>query len=89
MLVRYIFSMLGRSELCGLIAIFLILRSFRSFLSSLAGGTYTKVANAIKDLDFEITTDNAKGLGKGKTKVAGIGKGSADKVRISMGILCS
>lgn len=48
--------------------------------SSLTGGTYTKVANAIKDLDYEITTDNAKGLGKGKTKVAGIGKGSADKI---------
>jgi len=45
-----------------------------------AGKTYDKVANAIKDLDFEITADNAKGLGKGKTKVAGIGKGSADKI---------
>ena len=62
---------------------------FRSSLSSLTGGTYTKVANAIKDLDYEITTDNAKGLGKGKTKVAGIGKGSADKVRIYLGTLCS
>ena len=60
-------------------AIFSYLRTFLSF-SSLAGGTYTKVANAIKDLDYEITTDNAKGLGKGKTKVAGIGKGSAEKV---------
>jgi hypothetical protein len=45
-----------------------------------AGGTYTKVANAIKNLDFEITADNAKGLAKGKTKVNGIGKGSADKI---------
>jgi poly [ADP-ribose] polymerase len=45
-----------------------------------AGGTYKKVASAIKELDFEITADNAKGLGKGKTKVAGIGKGSADKI---------
>ena len=53
---------------------------FEPSFSSLAGGTYTKVANAIKDLDYEITTDNAKGLGKGKTKVAGIGKGSAEKV---------
>mmetsp|Transcript_15701 Transcript_15701/g.34132 ORF Transcript_15701/g.34132 Transcript_15701/m.34132 type:complete len:175 (-) Transcript_15701:302-826(-) len=45
-----------------------------------AGGTYKKVAGAIKELDFEITADNAKGLGKGKTKIAGIGKGSADKI---------
>ena len=45
-----------------------------------AGGTYKKVAAAIKDLDFEITAENAKGLGKGKTKVAGIGKGSAEKI---------
>ena len=81
--------MLERSELCGLVAIFSYSStlSFLSFLS-LTGGTYTKVA--IKDLDYEITTDNAKGLGKGKTKVAGIGKGSADKVRISIlvGTLC-
>ncbi len=32
--------------------------------NSNAGITYKKVANAIKDLDFEITVDNAKGLGK-------------------------
>jgi len=45
-----------------------------------AGGSYKKVANAIKDLDYEITADNAKGLGKGKTKVGGIGKGSSEKI---------
>jgi len=45
-----------------------------------AGITYKKVAQAIKETDFEINEDNAKGLGKGKTKVAGIGKGSADKI---------
>ena len=45
-----------------------------------AGKTYDKVANTIRDLDFEITADNAKGLGKGKTKVPGIGKGSAEKI---------
>ena len=44
-----------------------------------AGGTYTKVATALSELDYEVTEDNAKGLGKGKTKVANIGKGSADK----------
>jgi hypothetical protein len=45
-----------------------------------AGGTYTKAVNAIKDIQFEITEDNAKGLGKGKTKVANIGKGTAEKM---------
>lgn len=50
------------------------------FTTYLAGTTYKKVAAAIKDLDFEITPDNAKGLCKGKTKVEGIGKGSADKI---------
>lgn len=45
-----------------------------------AGNTYKKVAAAIKDLGYEITKHNAKGIGKGKTKVAGIGKSSSDKV---------
>lgn len=45
-----------------------------------AGITYRKVAQAVKDLDFEITEKNAKGLGKGKTKLEGIGKGSAEKM---------
>ena len=30
-----------------------------------AGLTYNKVGNAIKDLNFRITEENAKGLGKG------------------------
>eukprot|EP00559_Dactyliosolen_fragilissimus_P009429 CAMPEP_0184858632 /NCGR_PEP_ID=MMETSP0580-20130426/3718_1 /TAXON_ID=1118495 /ORGANISM="Dactyliosolen fragilissimus" /LENGTH=436 /DNA_ID=CAMNT_0027354885 /DNA_START=251 /DNA_END=1561 /DNA_ORIENTATION=- len=48
--------------------------------NSNASGTYRKVGEAIKALDFEITEENAKGLGKGKTKVQGIGKGSAEKL---------
>lgn len=47
--------------------------------NSNAGATYKKAAGIIKDLDFAITESNAKGLGKGKTKVPGIGKGSAEK----------
>lgn len=44
-----------------------------------AANTYRKVAQAVKNLDFEITVDNAKGLGGGKkTKVPGIGKKSAE-----------
>eukprot|EP00978_Attheya_sp_CCMP212_P002279 scaffold4686_cov53-Attheya_sp.AAC.2 len=42
--------------------------------------SYGRVANAIKDLDYEITEDNAKGLGKGKRKVAGIGASTALKI---------
>mmetsp|Transcript_19864 Transcript_19864/g.41056 ORF Transcript_19864/g.41056 Transcript_19864/m.41056 type:complete len:474 (+) Transcript_19864:186-1607(+) len=45
-----------------------------------AAGAYKRAATAIMGLDFEITADNAKGLCKGKTKVANIGKGSADKM---------
>jgi poly [ADP-ribose] polymerase len=45
-----------------------------------AGISYKKVAAAVAALDFEITEENAKGLGKGKTKVDGIGKGSAEKI---------
>lgn len=45
-----------------------------------AANTYNKVCAAIKDLDFEITEDNAKTLHKGKTKIPGIGKGSTDKM---------
>ena len=41
---------------------------------------YKKAVTALQQLDYEITADNAKGLGKGKTKVANIGKGSADKI---------
>ena len=42
--------------------------------------TYRKVSAAIKGIDFEITADNAKKLGTGKNKIAGIGKSSADKI---------
>lgn len=45
-----------------------------------AGVTYKKAIAAISGLDYPITAENAKGLGKGKTKVANIGKGSADKM---------
>lgn len=45
-----------------------------------AGATYKKVVMAISQLDYEITKDNAKGLGKGKTKVANIGAKSAEKI---------
>ena len=45
-----------------------------------AGVSYRKVSEAIKGIDFKINKDNAKGLGKGKTKVPGIGKASADKI---------
>merc|ERR1712228_905274 len=45
-----------------------------------AGTSYKKVAAAIKDLTFQVTKDNAMGLCKGKTKVPGIGKGSAEKM---------
>lgn len=45
-----------------------------------AGATYKKVSAAVAGLDFEITEENAKGLGKNKTKVDDIGKGSADKI---------
>lgn len=48
--------------------------------NSNAGGTYQKAITALLSLDYEITADNAKGLGKGKTKLPGIGKGSADKI---------
>lgn len=45
-----------------------------------AGISYKKATAALRELDFAITEDNAKGLGKGKTKVANIGKSSADKI---------
>ena len=45
-----------------------------------AGASYTKVVKALKDLPYAVTEDNAKGLGKGKTKVDNIGKSSADKI---------
>ena len=39
-----------------------------------AGTTYLKAVNGLKDVEFEITADNAKKLDKGKTKVPGVGK---------------
>lgn len=49
---------------------------------SIRGNANAKAAEAIKGIDFEINEDNALGLGKGKkTKVAGIGKGSAEKIK--------
>jgi DNA polymerase/3'-5' exonuclease PolX len=45
-----------------------------------AGSSYKKVAKALSELKFEITKDNALGLHKGKTKVANIGKSSAEKI---------
>lgn len=41
-----------------------------------AGASYTKAVKALCDVPYEITAENAKGLGKGKTKVANIGKSS-------------
>lgn len=46
-----------------------------------AGASYKKVAKALSELTYEITEDNALGLGKGKTKVANIGKSSAEKIK--------
>jgi len=46
-----------------------------------AGVSYTKATNAIKDLDFEVTAENAMSLSKGKTKVRNIGKSSAEKMK--------
>lgn len=43
--------------------------------------SYRKAATAIKGMKEEITADNAMSFSKGKTKVAGIGKGSAEKMK--------
>jgi len=48
--------------------------------NSNAAISYKKVIEAIKELDFEITEENALGLGMGKTKVDRIGKASAIKI---------
>lgn len=45
-----------------------------------AGATYVKATKAIQELSFEVTPENALGLGKNKTKIAGIGKGTAEKM---------
>ena len=46
-----------------------------------AAATYFKLISAIQELDFEITADNAMSLGKGKTKVHGVGPASAEKMK--------
>ena len=46
-----------------------------------AGSSYTRAVNALKDVEYEITADNALGLAKGDTKVKNIGKSSADKIK--------
>ena len=48
--------------------------------NSNAGIAYKKAVAGICSVEYEITTDNAKALCKGKTKVEGIGKGTADKI---------
>jgi Helix-hairpin-helix domain len=45
-----------------------------------AGGAYKKVVAALAALPEAVTEANALGLGKGKTKVANIGKSSAEKI---------
>lgn len=45
-----------------------------------SGAAYNKVVQAINGLDYEITKENAKGLCKGKTKVANIGAKSVEKI---------
>jgi Helix-hairpin-helix domain len=45
-----------------------------------AGGSYVKAVKALSELDYVITKENALQLGKGKTKVSGIGKGTAEKI---------
>lgn len=43
--------------------------------------TYSKLLDAIQNLDYEITADNAIAMSKGKTKVDGVGKASAEKIK--------
>ena len=45
-----------------------------------AASSYFRVVNALTELEFEITAENALSLGKGKTKVHNIGKASAEKM---------
>lgn len=47
---------------------------------SIRGASYSKVASALYELPYEITADNALGLGKGKTKVRNIGQSTAEKI---------
>lgn len=43
--------------------------------------TYFKLVEAIQELDYEVTADNAIAMSKGKTKVHGVGKSSAEKIK--------
>ena len=43
--------------------------------------SYNKVVTVLKDLKAEVTADNAMSLCKGKTKIPGIGKSSAEKMK--------
>lgn len=45
-----------------------------------AGMSYQRVTSVLKELDFAVTEKNAKGLGKGKTKIDGVGKTSAERM---------
>lgn len=45
-----------------------------------AGPAIMRVVKALSELDFEVTEENALGLGKGKTKIPNIGKSSAEKI---------
>lgn len=46
-----------------------------------AGMSYNKVVTVLKDLKAEVTAGNAMSFCKGKTKIPGIGKGSAEKMQ--------
>lgn len=44
-------------------------------------GAYIRAAEAVNGVEYEITTENAMGMSKGKaTKVKNIGKGTAEKI---------
>lgn len=45
-----------------------------------AAGSYSRAVQALQAVSFEINADNAKGLGVGKNKIAGVGKGTAEKM---------
>ena len=46
-----------------------------------AGVSTKKVVNALKDLEAEVTAENAMSFTKGKTKVPNIGKSSGEKMK--------
>jgi hypothetical protein len=75
-------NMVGHPKNAGLVAAFQELSELYFKESNRnAGSSYTNAANAIKGLAFEVTEENAKGLGKaGKNKVDGIGAKSAEKM---------